>query len=57
MNFFKIKKRNGSFVTFDKSKIEKAIKKSIESVGGEDFSEVPQLTKSAIDIAMKKLGK
>lgn len=57
MNFFKIKKRNGSFVTFDKNKIEKAIKKAIESVGGEDFSEVSQLTKIAIDIAMKKLGK
>ncbi|NCB14191.1 MAG: hypothetical protein EOM78_21605 [Erysipelotrichia bacterium] len=32
MNFFKVKKRNGSFVTFDEAKIETAIRKSILSV-------------------------
>ncbi len=57
MNFFKIKKRNGSFVTFDKSKIEKAIRKAIESVGGDDFGEVSALTKLAISIVHKNIGK
>jgi|GEM_PF-1251966 len=57
MNFFKIKKRNGSFVTFDKNKIEKAIRKAIESVGGDDFSEVSALTKLAISIVHKNIGK
>jgi anaerobic ribonucleoside-triphosphate reductase len=32
MQLFKIKKRNGSIVTFDVEKIELAIKKAIESV-------------------------
>jgi len=40
MGFFKIRKRNGSFATFDKAKIEEAIRKSIESVGGTNFDEV-----------------
>ena len=57
MGFFKIRKRNGSFVTFDKKKIADAIKKAIESVGGTDFSEVKELTKSAISIAKKKIWK
>ncbi|MDD3302750.1 MAG: ribonucleoside triphosphate reductase [Candidatus Gracilibacteria bacterium] len=56
MNFFKVKKRNGSFVTFDEAKIETAIRKSILSVGGDDFSEVPILTKKVIKLLIKKVG-
>nr|MDD3720099.1 ribonucleoside triphosphate reductase [Candidatus Gracilibacteria bacterium] len=57
MQIFKIKKRNGSIVTFDVTKIENAIKKAIESVGGTDFSEVISLSKNAINLTAKKVGK
>jgi len=55
MNFFKVKKRNGSFVTFDEAKIETAIRKSILSVWWDDFSEVPNLTKKVIRLLSKKV--
>ncbi len=57
MQIFKIKKRNWSIVTFDTSKIENAIKKAIESVWGTDFGEVVMLSKNAVDLTAKKIGK
>jgi len=41
MAIYKIRKRNWSIVSFDRDKIEKAIKLAIQSVGGEDFSRIP----------------
>jgi hypothetical protein len=55
MKFFKAKKRNWSFVTFDESKIESAIKKAIESVWWNDFSEVPALVKKVTKLLWKKV--
>ncbi|MDR1944579.1 MAG: hypothetical protein LBQ59_00375 [Candidatus Peribacteria bacterium] len=33
MTIYKVRKRNGSIVTFEREKIEKAIEKAIKSVG------------------------
>jgi ribonucleoside-triphosphate reductase len=50
MAIYKVKKRNGTIVTFDRTKIEQALIKSIYSVGGEDLSEVTVLTNQVIDL-------
>ncbi len=57
MPIYKVKKRNWSFVTFDKTKIEKAIENAIKSVWGEDFSEVKDIASHAVKIAEKKVWK
>jgi anaerobic ribonucleoside-triphosphate reductase len=57
MQLFKIKKRNGSIVTFDVEKIELAIKKAIESVWWTDFSEIAKLAKYSVKLVSKKIGK
>lgn len=57
MQLFKIKKRNWSIVTFDVTKIENAIKKAIESVWWTDFGDVKRLSKNAVDLTIKKVGK
>lgn len=46
MAIYKVKKRNGAIVTFDRDKIYEAIKKAIKSVGGDDYSEVDQLVQN-----------
>lgn len=51
MAIYKIRKRNGTIVTFDRMRIETALKKAIESVGGNNFSEVTQMTDEIIGIA------
>ncbi|MDD3645782.1 MAG: ribonucleoside triphosphate reductase [Candidatus Gracilibacteria bacterium] len=56
MPIYKVKKRNGAIVTFDKSKIEEAIKKAIKAVGGDDFSHVVSITNIAITLVESKIG-
>ncbi len=50
MALYKIQKRNGTIVTFDRKRIEFALEKAIESVGWSDFSHIPVLTDEIIDI-------
>ncbi|MCT4617724.1 MAG: ribonucleoside triphosphate reductase [Candidatus Gracilibacteria bacterium] len=57
MAFFKVKKRNGAIATFDKARIEDAIKKAIEAAGGKDFTEVEKITDLAIELTEEKVGK
>jgi transcriptional regulator NrdR family protein len=57
MAIFKVKKRNGAIVDFDRSKIENALKLSIEAVDGKDFSKITDITKniiSTVEIRAKK---
>ncbi len=56
MKFYKVKKRNWSFVSFDETKISDAIKKAIEAVEWEDFSEVNKLTKKVLKLLHEKVG-
>lgn len=56
MAIYKIRKRNWAIVSFEKDKIEKAIKLAIEAVGGEDFSRVSEITDKAIEIVESKAG-
>lgn len=48
MAIYKVRKRNGTIVTFDRLKIEVAIAKAIEAAGGNDFSQVSEMTNQAI---------
>ena len=48
MAIYKVRKRNGSIETFDRTKIEYAIMQTIQSVGGDDFSHVTSLTDQVI---------
>ncbi|MFA7717102.1 MAG: ribonucleoside triphosphate reductase [Candidatus Absconditabacterales bacterium] len=57
MAIYKIRKRNGAIIDFDISRIEIAIKKAIEAVGGEDFSQVANLAKKVGKEVEKKVGK
>ncbi len=52
---YKIKKRNGEIVDFDRSKISEAVKKAIKSTGWEDFSELDQITEEAIEKTAEKV--
>ncbi len=56
MTLYKIRKRNGAIVTFNRGKIEQAIQKAIEAVGGEDFSRVTLLTDEVIARAIERAG-
>lgn len=49
MAIYKVRKRNGAIVTFDRDKIENAIRKAIEASGWKDFSEVWDLTDEIIE--------
>ena len=57
MAIYKVRKRNGAIIDFDISRIENAIKKAIEAVGGTDFKEVPNLAKKVSDEVEKKANK
>lgn len=57
MAIFKIKKRNGSIDTFERAKIEEAIKKAIEASGWKDFTEVPKLVDEIIEKTEIATGK
>jgi ribonucleoside-triphosphate reductase len=56
MVIYKIRKRNGAIVSFDRTKIENAIKKAFEAVGETDFSVIPSLAKKAGKEVEKKIG-
>lgn len=49
MAIYKVRKRNGSIETFDRTKIEYAIMQTIQSVGGDDFSHITSLTDQVIN--------
>ncbi len=49
MAIYKVKKRNWSIVTFDRSKIENALKKAIEASGWSDFSDIVLLVDEIIE--------
>jgi len=57
MAIYKVRKRNGAIIDFDQSKIEIAIKRAIEAVGGTDFKDVPSLAKKVSKEVEKKTGK
>ena len=57
MATYKVRKRNGAIIDFDITRIESAIKKAIEAVGGTDFSGVSKLTKAVNKEIEKKFGK
>lgn len=56
MVIYKVRKRNGAIVTFDRTKIEQSIQKAIEAVGGEDFSHVSALTDEVIKHVREEAG-
>ncbi len=56
MAIYKIRKRNGAIVTFEKSKIETAIKRAIEAVGGTDFSRLSEMTDKVVALAESSAG-
>ncbi len=45
MAIYKVRKRNGAIIDFDINKIESAIKKAIEAVGGTDLKDISSLAK------------
>jgi ribonucleoside-triphosphate reductase (formate) len=57
MAIYKVKKRNWAIVTFDRSKIETALKKAIEASGWKDFSEVQSLTDEILERVDVATGK
>ena len=57
MAIYKVRKRNGAIIDFDIAKIESAIKKAIEAVGGDDFSEVSTLAGKISKEVEKVIGK
>lgn len=56
MAIYKVRKRNGTIVSFDRMKIENALKKAIEGVGGTDFSRVASITNQIIVRIEEKVG-
>jgi ribonucleoside-triphosphate reductase len=56
MVIYKIRKRNGAIVSFDRVKIESAIKKAFEAVGETDFTVIPGLAKKVGKEVEKKIG-
>ncbi len=57
MAIYKLRKRNGAIVTFDRTKIEHAISLAIEAVGGTDFSRVSSFVDQVIMRTEEKTGK
>ena len=55
MPIYKVKKRNWSIVSFDKSKINEAITQAIKAVGGSDFEKVEYMTNLAIKVIENKI--
>ena len=56
MAIYKVRKRNGAIVTFDKTKISEAIKKAIIAVGGEEFSQLSILTDKVVAQIESEIG-
>lgn len=57
MAIYKIRKRNGAIDTFDRTKIESAIRKAVESVGGSDFSRIAEMAAKASELAESRTGR
>lgn len=57
MPIYKVKKRNWSIITFDKTKIENALIKAIKASGWSNFEKVPGLTNQIVTEIEKKVGK
>jgi len=57
MAIYKVRKRNGAIIDFDINKIESAIKKAIEAVGGTDLKDISSLAKKVSKEVEKKIGK
>lgn len=57
MPIYKVKKRNWSIDSFDRTKIEEAIKKAIKAVWGEDFSHITSMTNIIITLVESKVWK
>lgn len=57
MAIYKVRKRNGAIVTFDRTKIEHAIEKAIESVWTPEIWIVPSLVDAVIISIEEKCGK
>lgn len=56
MAIYKVRKRNGSIVTFEREKIEKAIEKAIKSVWWADFTWIKGITDTVILLLGEKVG-
>lgn len=56
MAIYKVRKRNGAIVTFEREKIENAIIKAIKSVWGSDFTGVKWITDNIIELLGEKVG-
>jgi anaerobic ribonucleoside-triphosphate reductase len=54
MAIYKVKKRNGAIITFDRSKIENAIKKAIIAAEGDDFRKVISITDKIIELVEER---
>ena len=57
MAIFKVKKRNGTVVSFERNKIEQAIEKSVKAVGWNDFSKIGGIVDMVISLVESKNGK
>jgi ribonucleoside-triphosphate reductase len=57
MAIYKVRKRNGAIIDFDLDKIELAIKKAIEAVGGTDLDGASSLAKKVSKQIEKDVGK
>lgn len=57
MAVYKVRKRNGAIVSFDRKKIEDAIKKAIESVWWSDFSKVSEMAGKVLETLEHKIWK
>ena len=55
MTIYKVRKRNGSIITFEKEKIFTAIKLAFEAVGKEDSKAVTTLTDLVVEEVEKKV--
>jgi ribonucleoside-triphosphate reductase len=54
MAIYKVQKRNGTIVTFERLKIEGAIAKAIEAAGGHEYSQVAPMTDEVIELLGKR---
>ena len=55
MAIYKVRKRNGAVVSFDRAKIERAIKLAIQSTDSEDFSKISYMTDKILTLVESKV--
>lgn len=56
MAIYKVRKRNWAIISFDRSKIDDAIRRAIESIGWTDYSKSWRMTDKVIDAVIEKVG-